>query len=39
MAVAVTMEFNGATLEQYDQVITKMGFTKDGPVPAGALSH
>lgn len=23
MAVAVTMEFSGATLEQYDQVITK----------------
>jgi hypothetical protein len=39
MAVAVIMEFNGATLEQYDQVIEKMGLTKEGPAPAGALSH
>lgn|SRR5688572_6516828 len=39
MAVAVIMEFNGATLEQYDQVIVKMGLTKEGPAPAGALSH
>ena len=39
MAVAVIMEFNGATLEQYDQVIGKMGLTKGGPAPAGALSH
>jgi hypothetical protein len=39
MAVAVIMEFNGATLEQYGQVIAKMGLTKEGPAPAGALSH
>jgi hypothetical protein len=39
MPVAVIMEFNGATLEQYDQVIEKMGLTKGGPAPAGALSH
>jgi hypothetical protein len=39
MAVAVIMEFNGATLDQYDQVIEKMGLTPGGPGPAGALSH
>jgi hypothetical protein len=39
MPVAVIMEFNGATLEQYDQVIGKMGLTEGGPAPAGALSH
>ena len=30
MAVAVQLEFPGATLEQYDQVIKKMGFTPGG---------
>jgi hypothetical protein len=39
MAVAVIMEFAGATLEQYDQVIGKMGLTPGGPAPAGALGH
>lgn len=39
MAVAVIMEFNGATLAQYDQVIEKMGLTPGGAAPAGALSH
>ena len=39
MAVAVIMEFSGATLEQYDQVTAKMGLTKGGPGPAGSLSH
>jgi hypothetical protein len=39
MAVAIIMEFNGATLAQYDQVIEKMNLTKGGPGPAGALSH
>ena len=39
MAVAVIMEFTGATLEQYDQVIGKMGLTAGGPAPAGALGH
>ena len=27
MAVAVDMKFRGATLEQYDEVIRKMGLT------------
>ncbi|WP_427133882.1 hypothetical protein [Pseudarthrobacter sp. S9] len=39
MPVAVIMEFNGATLAQYDQVIVKMGLTPGGPAPAGALGH
>ncbi|WP_427174812.1 hypothetical protein [Arthrobacter sp. 92] len=39
MATAITMEFNGATLAQYDQVIEKMGLTPGGPAPAGAISH
>jgi len=39
MAVAVIMEFASATLAQYDQVIEKMGLTREGPGPEGALSH
>lgn len=39
MAVAVIMEFKGATLAQYDQVIEKMNLSKGGPGPAGALGH
>jgi len=39
MAVAVVMDFNGATLEEYDRVLEKMGFTAGGPGPPGALSH
>jgi hypothetical protein len=39
MAVAVVLEFNGATLDQYDQVIEKMGLTPGGKGPAGSLSH
>ncbi|GAA4028772.1 hypothetical protein GCM10023063_08040 [Arthrobacter methylotrophus] len=39
MAVAVSMEFNGATLAQYDEVIKKMGLTPGGPGPAGSISH
>jgi hypothetical protein len=39
MATAVIMEFNGATLAQYNQVIEKMGLTPGGPAPAGAISH
>ena len=33
MAVAVIMEFKGATLAQYDQVIEKMNLSKGGPGP------
>lgn len=39
MAVAVVMEFKGATTEQYDQVIEKMGFTPGGPGAPGGISH
>ena len=39
MAVAVEMNFRGATLDQYDQVIEKMGFTQGGSGPPGAISH
>src|SRR2546422_11576885 len=39
MAVAVQLEFKGGTLEQYDQVIQKMGFRPGGPSAPGALFH
>ena len=39
MAVAVQMDFDGATLEQYDEICGKMGLTANGPGPAGAISH
>ena len=39
MAVAVQMDFEGATLDQYDQICKKMGLTPKGPGPAGAVSH
>ena len=39
MAVAVEMNFRGATTEQYDQIIQKMGLTPAGGTPPGAISH
>jgi hypothetical protein len=39
MAVAVILEFPGGTLEQYDQVIDKMGFSPGGPGAPGGLFH
>ena len=39
MAVAVELNFPGATLEQYDQVIQKMGLSQGGETPSGAISH
>jgi hypothetical protein len=39
MAVAVQMDFEGATLEQYDQVCKLMGLSPKGPGPVGAISH
>jgi hypothetical protein len=39
MAVAVVLEFEGATLAQYDQVIEKMGFSPGGPGAPGGLFH
>jgi hypothetical protein len=39
MAVAVELNFRGATLDQYDEVIQKMGLKQGGPTPPGAISH
>ena len=39
MAVAVELNFKGATTDQYDQVIQKMGLRQGGPTPKGAISH
>jgi len=39
MAIAVIMDFTGATLDQYDQVVRSMGLTPGGPVPPGAVFH
>jgi hypothetical protein len=39
MAIAVQLDFPGATLEQYDEVCGKMGLSPGGPGPAGAISH
>ena len=39
MAVAVEMNFKGATLDQYDQVIQLMGLTPRGSTPPHAISH
>ena len=39
MPVAVVMQFKGGTLEQYDQVIEKMGFEPGGPGAPGGLFH
>ncbi|MGM7643573.1 hypothetical protein ACSVDM_01625 [Nocardia sp. JW2] len=39
MAVAVELDFPGATMEQYDQVIKKMGFEHGGPGGPGMIFH
>jgi hypothetical protein len=39
MAVAVELNFPGATLEQYDQVVERMGFTPGGSGGPGGLFH
>ena len=39
MAVAIQFDFPGATLEQYDQVIQKMGFEPGGQGGPGGLFH
>jgi hypothetical protein len=39
MAVGVVLDFPGGTLEQYDQVIGRMGLTPGGGMPAGGLFH
>jgi hypothetical protein len=39
MAVAIEMDFKGATLDQYDQVIELMGLSPGSPLPPGAIFH
>ncbi|HEU0023558.1 MAG TPA: hypothetical protein VFQ12_02935 [Thermoleophilaceae bacterium] len=39
MAIGVVLEFKGGTLDQYDQVIERMGLTPGGATPDGALFH
>jgi hypothetical protein len=39
MPVAVEMNFRGATIDQYDRIIEKMGLTPGGSTPPGAISH
>jgi hypothetical protein len=39
MAVAVQLDFKGATLDQYDQIIQKMGFRPEGSGGPGGLFH
>ncbi|MEA2377486.1 MAG: hypothetical protein QOD13_1393 [Thermoleophilaceae bacterium] len=39
MAVAVVMDFEDGTLDQYDTVIRSMGFSPGGPGAPGSISH
>ncbi|GAC1436547.1 MAG: hypothetical protein NVSMB51_08160 [Solirubrobacteraceae bacterium] len=39
MAVAAVLDFEGATLAQYDEVIKSMGFSPGGSGAPGALFH
>ena len=39
VAVGVQVEFKGMTLEQYDEVVKRMGFEPRGPGGPGALFH
>jgi hypothetical protein len=39
MAVGVVLDFEGATLDQYDQVIERMGFSPGGAGAPGGLFH
>jgi hypothetical protein len=39
MPVAVVMDFKDGTLDQYDQVIAKMGFQSGGAGAVGGLFH
>ncbi len=39
MAVGVVLDFKDATLEQYDQVIQKMGLRLGEPLADGGISH
>ena len=39
MAVAIEMDFKGATLEQYDEVLKLMGLAQGSPLPPGGITH
>ncbi len=39
MAVAVDLEFDGGTLEQYDEVARLMDYEPGGAAPPGCLFH
>jgi hypothetical protein len=39
MPVAVVLDFEGGTLEQYDRISELMGHEPGGEVPEGALFH
>jgi len=39
MAVAVIMDFKDTSLEQYDEVLNKMGFSPGGAGAKGGLFH
>ena len=39
MAIAVQLDFDGGTLDQYDQICKLMGLTPKGPGPVGSISH
>ena len=39
MAVAVQLDFQGGTLEQYDEIMKRMGFQPGGPGAPGGLFH
>jgi hypothetical protein len=39
MAVAVDMRFREASLDQYDQILQKMGLRQGGEMPPGGISH
>ena len=39
MAIAVQLDFKGGTLAQYDQVVKKMGFKREGSGGPGGLFH
>jgi hypothetical protein len=39
MPVAVEQNFRGATIDQYDRILEKMGLTPGGSTPPGAISH
>jgi len=39
MAAGITLEFKGATLEQHDDIVRKMGLTPGGRTPPGGMFH